>query len=431
MTEANYTPGLPAATYADPAIFDQEMERIFGRVWIFVGHESQIPKAGDFRRTKIGLRDVLVVRQGEGGIRVISNVCTHRGTRLCVTTGGNVRSFVCPYHAWTFDLDGSLQRIPDYKDFPPSVSLNDPQLSLLAAPRVDSYRGFIFASLAEEGPSLPEFLGEMTNALDNLTDRAPDGEIFADGGHTRVRIRGNWKLHHENANDTVHPGFVHQSSVNAARKFSNAADAMDGGQSREMFLANGYTPEDWHGIELTGLPQGHSFMGGFYRAGPLAPQSEDDVTRRYRTALEAAHGKKSASDILGLDRFNNLIWPNLSVNAQYHVVRFVHPVSVNESIIEAMCFRLGGAPIEIFHRAIRFMTNLTSPASVIFSDDFSVFERAQAGMEQGVIDVLESSRGLATDVVDSPTGKARSTTSSELPNRVQASAWRYWMNVGP
>ena len=427
MVELKAGGGLPAEAYTDPVIFDEEMERIFGRAWIFVGHESQIPNPGDYRRTLMGRHEVLVVRQPDHGIRVISNVCTHRGTRLCVAHSGQTRSFVCPYHAWTFDLDGRLRVIPGQEDYPANVSLDDPDLSLTSVPRVESYRGFIFASRAKDGPTLVSFLGGMTEAFDNLIDRAPDGEIFVEGGQLSVRFHGNWKLHHENANDTVHPGFVHQSSVNAARRAENAAMEMDEGQFRGMYLANGFSAKDWREIELTGMPQGHSYMGGFYRSGNLAPQTEDDVSRRYREALETARGKEATDAILSLDRFNNLVWPNMAVNAQYHVVRFVHPVSPGESIIEAMGFRLGGAPVEIFHRAVRFMTNLVSPASVIFSDDVSIFERAQAGLEQGVIHSLESSRGLLTDAVEAEGGRSHSTTSSELPNRVQADAWRAWM----
>ena len=93
---------------------------------------------------------------------------------------------------------------------------------------------------------------------------------------------------------------------------------------------------------------------------------------------------RTASDatdaILGMDRFNNLIWPNLNINAQYQQIRIVQPVAPDRTIVQAMCFRLGGAPEGIFHRAVRFLTNLSSPASMIFADDVEIFEKVQAGL---------------------------------------------------
>jgi phenylpropionate dioxygenase-like ring-hydroxylating dioxygenase large terminal subunit len=341
-----------------------------------------------------------------------------------------VKSFVCPYHAWGFALDGVLTAVPDVGSYPESFNIKDPSLHLVSAARVESYRGFVFASKAVTGPSLRDFLGRMVEAIDNLLDRSPDGEISIEGGHFSVRYPGNWKLHHENANDTVHPGYVHESSVTTARQADGGVspqdELVDRGQTKGMMASNGLTAKDWNAIELNGLPQGHSFMGGFYKSGLLAPQQVDVATETYREALEASYGKEKTSRILGMDRFNNLVWPNLNVNAQFHQIRVVHPISVNETIIEGYCFRLKGAPDEIFHRAVRFLGTLVSPASMIFSDDLEIFGRVQAGLEKGSLDKLDSRRGIETDQKN---GEAlQSTTSSELPLRTQAKAWRHWMS---
>ena len=424
--------GMAARAYTDADIFDAEMERIFRRAWTFVGHQSQVPNPGDFWRTWMGVDEVLLVRQKDGSLRVLRNACTHRGTRLCAAKEGTTNSFVCPYHAWGFDLDGVLKAVPDVDGYPNDFDMADPGNHLASAPRVESYRGFVFASMAAEGPVLTDFLGQMTDAIDNLVDRSPDGEIGIEGGSLRVRYPGNWKLHHENANDIVHPGFVHESSVTSAKGAEGGVvpseDLIDRGQTKGMMISNGLTPKDWNAIELTGTAEGHSFMGGFYKSGLLAPQQEDDVTRTYREALEAAHGKEKAAAILGMDRFNNLVWPNLNVNAQFHQIRVVHPISVNETVIEGYCFRLKGTPDGIFHRAVRFLGTLVSPASMIFSDDIEIFGRVQRGLENGSIERLNGQRGAETDVEEA--GARRSTTSSELPLRVQAEAWRNWMSGG-
>ena len=422
--------GMKARAYTDPEIFDLEMDRIFRCAWIFIGHDSQVPNSGDFKRTRMGADEILLVRQIDGSLRALSNNCMHRGTRLCAVADGNVKSFVCPYHAWGFALDGVLTAVPDVGSYPESFNIKDPSLHLVSAARVESYRGFVFASKAVTGPSLRDFLGRMVEAIDNLLDRSPDGEISIEGGHFSVRYPGNWKLHHENANDTVHPGYVHESSVTTARQADGGVspqdELVDRGQTKGMMASNGLTAKDWNAIELNGLPQGHSFIGGFYKSGLLAPQQVDVATETYREALEASYGKEKTSRILGMDRFNNLVWPNLNVNAQFHQIRVVHPISVNETIIEGYCFRLKGAPDEIFHRAVRFLGTLVSPASMIFSDDLEIFGRVQAGLEKGSLDKLDSRRGIETDQKN---GEAlQSTTSSELPLRTQAKAWRHWMS---
>ncbi|MCC2099037.1 MAG: hypothetical protein KDJ29_19260, partial [Hyphomicrobiales bacterium] len=315
--------------------------------------------------------------------------------------------------------------------YPAGFDIADPALRLQSAPRVESYRGFIFASFAPDGPSLTDFLGPMTEAIDNLVDRAPGGQIEIAGGSFRVRYAGNWKLHHENANDTVHPSFVHESSVTTANRSKVDPDPhlIDRGQTKGMMASNGLTPKDWNAIELNGMRQGHSFMGGFYKAGLLSRQNEDEVTRSYREALEKTHGVQKAADILGMDRFNNLVWPSLNVNAQFHQIRVVHPVSVNETILEGYCFRLAGAPDEIFHRAVRFLGALVSPASMIFTDDLEIFGRVQRGLESGVLPRLDSRRGLGKDKQSQDGNRYQSTTSSELPIRSQLNAWREWMTA--
>jgi len=415
--------------YTDPAVFDLEMARIFARAWLFAAHDSQIPNAHDLLRTRLGRRDVLVTRDGDGGVHVVSNRCAHRGATMCAAERGNAASLVCPYHAWTYELDGALRSVPHRKSLPGSFDMKDPVNSLARAPRVDQYRGFWFASFAETGPSLAEFLGPMTEALDNLIDRAPTGEIFQEGGVFRLEYRGNWKLHHENANDTLHPGFVHESSVNAARVDDRDFDApvYDEHQAHTQLLSNGFSQREWQSIGLTGVEGGHSYMGGFYTTGILSPDREDPLSAEYRAALVAAKGEARTTEILGMDRFNNLIWPNLNINAQYQQIRIVQPVAPDRTVVQAMCFRLGGAPEGIFHRAVRFLTNLSSPASMIFADDVDIFERVQAGLSEGTADWLDQSRG-----VEAPDdqGRLQSQGASELPIRGQYQAWLDHMTAG-
>tara|TARA_A100000171_G_C2138255_1_gene152245 strand:- start:2181 stop:3494 length:1314 start_codon:yes stop_codon:yes gene_type:complete len=416
------------SVYTDQAIFDLEIERIFGKTWLYVAHESQLRQAGDFVRARIGLQDFIVTRDESGEIHVVQNRCTHRGATLCHENQGNTKRFVCGYHQWMFDLSGTLRGVPHKQSYPESFNLNAQELALKKAPRVSTYRGFVFASLSATGPDLVSFLGPMCGAIDNLVDRSPVGEIELAPTAFRLQYRGNWKMHHENANDTIHPGVVHNSSVQTARQHNAQNTEFDAGQTREMLQGNGFSKNEWEGIELAALPGGHSYMDGIYRNGLLARKEVDPVRDRYEAAMIQAYGEERTRAILDLDRFNNLIYPNININAQYHQLRVVHPVAPDLTLVTSYCFKLVGAPDAIFHRAVRFLTNLGSPASMIYGDDATIFERCNQGLRNADNDVwINMQRGMDYEKPLPHGGTIDAAT--EAPIRSQFQAWLDYMTT--
>ena len=407
--------------YADPEVFALEQERIFGRLWLYVAHESQLQKPGDFVRTQLAQHEVLVTRHQDGKIYVLHNRCPHRGARLCMVDRGSSRLLTCPYHAWAFRPDGTLSAVPHPKSYPANFSLADPQNHMQRVNSVESYRGFVFANLADNAPPLAEHLGPMREVIDNLIERAPDGEIeIADSSFT-LEYHGNWKLHMENANDIFHPSFVHSSSVAPARAAPANASILDQDQTREMLLANGFGQAEWEGIKLNGLAAGHTFMTSFYKKGVLVNEEQDPVIQRYRAALAQRLGDERAAAVLAMNRFNNIIYPNLIINAQQQQMRVTIPLAVDLTQVHVHCFRLKGAPEEMFHRAIRFLTTIGSPASMIFSDDVEMLERCQQGLVKQAGPWVNFARGLDNDrrEEDGSVGSV----ASELPMRVQFEAW--------
>src|SRR5207249_235536 len=177
------------ALYTDPAIFELELERIFARAWLVLGHESQVRALGDYYTTRMGREPVLVVRQDDGRVAVLVNRCAHRGSMVCAEGRGNVERFVCPYHGWSYDRAGALKAVPFASGYPQGATA---ELRLKAVPRVAVYRGFIFGSLAADGPSLEEFLGPAKASFDDLVDRARGGELAIAASATTPTTELDW-----------------------------------------------------------------------------------------------------------------------------------------------------------------------------------------------------------------------------------------------
>jgi phenylpropionate dioxygenase-like ring-hydroxylating dioxygenase large terminal subunit len=411
------------AAYVDPAVFALEQERIFRRAWLYLAHESEIPGPGDYVLTTLGPAEVIAVRREDGGVSVLHNRCAHRGARIVSEPRGNARQLRCPYHAWSYRLDGSLIGVPLAEGYAPEAKLS----GLTPVPRVESYRGFLFASHAPDGEPLPEFLGGLRSAFDNLVDRAPAGRVTRFGGALRLEYRGNWKMFMENAVDLVHPGFVHRSSVEAARAHPEAlgAEAVTQ-QGAQMFLANGMRATQWDEVALHAFPGGHVYMGGFYRDGMIAPEREDPVFARYRKALVERHGEDKAAAVLAVDRFNNLVWPNISVNSRFGAMRVVRPLAADHTVVDVVCFRFEGAPEEMQELTLQFVNLAASPASLVASDDLEIFERCQRGLAGGANEWIDMRRGILGDRRQAD-GAVVAGGTSELPVRHQFAAWQRWM----
>src|SRR5437762_742996 len=162
---------LTARSSPTPRSMRFELERIFGRAWNFMCHESQIPNPGDFFMNYIGEDRVITVRDKEGNPQVLLNTCRHRGNAVCRADEGHATSFMCTYHGWTYDLQGKLVGVPGFKDYY-HEDLNREEWGLITAAQVESYKGFIFATLDAEAPALPEYLGDVGRmAIDLLAER--------------------------------------------------------------------------------------------------------------------------------------------------------------------------------------------------------------------------------------------------------------------
>jgi phenylpropionate dioxygenase-like ring-hydroxylating dioxygenase large terminal subunit len=195
---------------SDPEVYQHELEHLFAKMWNLVGHESEIPESGDYVMRYIGEDPIIVTRDGKGEIHAMLNVCTHRGMMVCRAEGGKGTQFKCPYHGWTFSNTGRFLGSPIAKEQMHGNVRSKEELGLKKA-RVDSYAGMIFATFNEDGPTLKDWLGEISWYLDLMFDRTPEGlEVL--GPPQRFMINANWKCPGEqHAGDGFHTLTLHHS----------------------------------------------------------------------------------------------------------------------------------------------------------------------------------------------------------------------------
>jgi phenylpropionate dioxygenase-like ring-hydroxylating dioxygenase large terminal subunit len=414
------------SVYADPAIFELEMERIFGRAWLVLGHESQVPKTGDYFTTRMGREPVIVVRNDDGEIGVLVNRCAHRGATVCAEGRGNTERFVCPYHGWSYDRGGVLRAVPFESGYEKGKLA---ALGLRAVPRVALYRGFLFASLAPSGPDLLSFLGTAKSSFDDLADRAPGGELEVAGGVFKHAYNGNWKLMLENHLDGAHPAWVHASSVAVAR---GAPEPGKPGEEHYFDIAvrqmrqNGAPDSVWESTGIWATPQGHGYMGDYHSDDRLVVGLGNPVFDDYRRRLVQEVGEKEADRILRVTLWNTVIYPNCSFMSQFRQLRIIHPLAVDRSVVYTYSLRMKQAPEQMFRDTVAFANVVNGTGSWVLTDDLEVYERLQRGLSAAAVEWVFIGRGHGRDV-DGPGARRGATGTSEVFIRAQMAAWLAYM----
>lgn len=411
--------------YLSPALFALEQRHFFANTWNYLGHASQVPAAGDYVAVEIAGRPLLMVRQGDGSIRVLNNRCAHKGTQLVTDASGSVGKFFrCPYHAWTYKLDGAPLAVPLKAGYE-GTRLKDCESGqgMGALKNVAIYRDFVFAKLNDSGPDFHAYFGDVLAAIDNLVDRSPVGRLRIEGGVLRNIVHCNWKMYLENINDTVHPLSTHESATAAANLLwqGQPPDAPKPMAMEQILpFGAGYDFFDRMGGRV--YPNGHSMLGVNFSIHSGYAQVPE-----YEAALREAHGAARAAEILQRSPQNSVCFPSLAVKGSPQAIRVIRPLAADRTLVEAWSFRVEGAPDLLFERSMTYNRLVFSPMSVVAHDDVHLFESIQQGLRASANEWVSLHRDFDPAELEGGTREVNGT--NELLMRNQFRAWATFMTA--
>lgn len=400
--------------YTDPDLFEQEMDQIFHRTWVWVAHESEIARAGDFKTAWVGRRPVIVSRDRRGGINVLLNRCRHRGASVCETPKGNGNGFTCPYHAWSYALDGSLRGIPYPEGYEDVVEKKDLPLQRL---KVGTYAGMVFASFSDDIEPLEDFLGGARPWIDRFMKQGAGYPIKVQGEH-KFRFNGNWKIQLENTTDWYHFPIVHRSWMSSVdAETASMLSIMTDESAVTHALGNGHSVS----ISVAGhadldVDDGTEKLQGRF-SHIVEELSRDMPPEKVRRIVRSLHGAG----------FNLNLFPNVAMSMAFF--RVLRPVSVTETEIRHVALGLEGGPEIVNRERLRIHEHFQGPFGFGSPDDAEAWNRVQRGVAGGADMPILVNRGLGREKPND-LGQPTSHATDETGMREAYAMWNRMMTDG-
>jgi phenylpropionate dioxygenase-like ring-hydroxylating dioxygenase large terminal subunit len=413
--------------FVDETIYRDELERVFARAWLFVGHESQIPEPGDFFASRMGAEAVILCRDRERKVHIFLNTCRHRGMKVCRYDEGNTPLFTCPYHAWSYATDGKLVGIPRYSELYEG-DLDRSQWSLIEVAQMALYKGSVWATWDPNAPPFLDYLGEAKVLLDGVLDARDgrEGGSSVIGGITKWIVPASWKFGAENfVGDGAH--LVSHRSVEligigpSARAGVKTRSDIDAGAARRLYVS---------------YPQGH---GGSCRIRPVdAPYAptfagEPEIEAYFKACYEARRERLGDRSALAVGL--GTIFPNTSFHALQPRAIFVwHPHSPTS--MEVWRFFLIDADTPEFVRdALRhYYMRYSGPAGMTEQDDIENWTRATEASNGTIArrypyNYQQSMH--AAEIVEPLVGGVCCEPANERSSRRFYERWADYMNAAP
>lgn len=373
---------LDQEVFTNPRIFELEMKYIFEQNWVFLGHESQVPKPNDYLTTNVGREPVVLVRTRAGEIKCFINSCTHRGARLCRDKAGSAKFFRCSFHGWSFANSGQLLDITDESEGGYPEGINKSALGLHEV-RLETYRGFIFASLSPDVMPLEEYLGDTKRLIDLLVQQSPESRLEVLHGTVRYVYHGNWKLQAENGVDGYHAPVVHANYIQTTRRRGTGGSTY----GLQVGIGDGSRPVLGSNRRSTGGGPGtggfFSFANGHQIVWGMAGAPEARANSKIVPWLQENYGEEAAWWTNKTIR-NLLLFPNVFLMDQNGMqVRIIRPLSVNETEVISYAIAPVGEPAEVRELRIRQFEDFMNATGMATPDDLAEFNNCQIGYANG------------------------------------------------
>jgi 3-phenylpropionate/trans-cinnamate dioxygenase alpha subunit len=379
---------ISALVYCDETIYRRELDRVFRRSWLYIGHESQVTYPGQFITMYMAEDPIVVVRQRSGVIAAFLNQCRHRGMPVCRLDYGRSNGFFCQYHGWSYGIDGRLLAVPQEQSAYLG-KIDKSQLGLIAVPRIETYKGLIFGSWAADVPALAEYFGDFAWYLDGFLDRVEGGTEIVGDPHKWI-IPCNWKLPAEQfCSDMYHAATTHQSAVQvmATAEIDSEVQGFRG----------------IRGVQFS--DRGHG--GGAAESAVPTPNVwyEPAAQQWLRDSFPEAEkrlGTMRASRFAG----HNTVFPNLSFLVGTQTLRVWHPRGPNQLEVWAWVLVDAAAPAAAKEAFRLGAVHAFGPAGLLEQDDSENWTAVQTGLNGAV---ARRSRFNVT------MGKGSEYRSAELP----------------
>ena len=355
--------------FVNEDIYQRELEQVFARSWLFVGHESQIEKPGDYFISGMGEESVILCRDREGAVHVFLNSCRHRGMKVCRYDEGNTPVFTCPYHGWSYATDGKLVGVPFFKSAY-HEEIDKAQWGLIEVAQLFSYKGAIWATWDETAPPFLEYLGDFKMFLDLSLDSwdGTEGGTEIIGGVQKWMIPCNWKFPAENFSGDSYHNISHRSvdMVGIGPSGAGRRDTDERNQARRLHVL---FPERGHQTGVYVLPKD--------AATPPAYQDSPVVSEYFAHCEEERRRRRGEwARLVGSP---GEIFPNTALHPrQPRTMAVWHPRGVHQTEVWRWYLVDRNAPSEVKNYLREYYIRYSGPGGLTEQDDMENWNYAHS-----------------------------------------------------
>jgi len=387
-------------------IAELERKNIFDKCWLYLGHESEVEKPGDFRRRTVAGRPLFWVRGSDGKVRVFHNTCTHWGANVCRVDEGNAETFQCFYHAWTFNNKGELVSVPDEAGY--SHGFDKAEMGLVSPPRLEHYRGLYFVSFNPDAADLLSYLAGAKEYLDLILDQSQEGWRVVPGTQ-KYGARANWKMFSVNSLDSYHVKPLHATFFRYTQGLgagdpSPSPPAFPGPEGRSLALGNG------HGVDIFAAGERARPIAHWH---PILGEETKEEIRSIRARLVERFGAERAYLMCNTNRLL-LIYPNFALHDIAGIsLRYFEPAGPDSMEVAVQTLAPKNESAQLLNRRLENFLSFLGPGGFAHPDDIEAMESAQVGFRAGGPGWIDASRGMHREA----------TAVDEIHVR---SFWRQW-----